>query len=195
MKIVGVTGKSGSGKTTFAKVLAEKLNCKCIDIDKISHKPLKKPKIIHILCEKFGSQILDENGNIDRKKMGNIVFSNEEKMKELIAVTEADAYQELDTILSMENNNIIVLEWIKLPTCKYWEKCDIKILVKADDKKRKERVVKRDNISEEYFDKRDSASIEYTETEFNYIFENDYDEKKMEETINTITRRITKKIC
>lgn len=190
MKIIGVTGKSGSGKTTFAKLLAKKLNCEYVDIDKISHMPLKKPEIIRILCEKFGNEILDESGNIDRKKMGNIVFSDEEKLNELMKITEADAYKELDTILANSNSNAIVLEWIKLPTIKYWQKCDIKILVKADQEKRKERVIQRDNISEKYFEKRDSASIEYEEAEINYIFENDYNEQKMEEAINMIIGKI-----
>lgn len=190
MKIIGVTGKSGSGKTTFAKLLAKKLNCEYVDIDKISHMPLKKPEIIRILCEKFGNEILDESGKIDRKKMGNIVFSDEEKLNELMKITEADAYKELDNILSMQKNDIIVFEWIKLPICKYWQECNIKILVKADQEKRKERVIKRDNISEEYFEKRDSSSMEYEESEFNYIFENDYNEQKMEETINMIISKI-----
>lgn len=190
MKIIGVTGKSGSGKTTFAKLLAKKLKCEYVDIDKISHMPLQKPEIIRILCEKFGNEILDESGKIDRKKMGNIVFSNEEDMNELVKITEADAYKELDTILANSNNNAIVLEWIKLPTIKYWQKCDTKILVKADYIKRRNKVLERDNISEEYFEKRDSASMEYNEGEFNYIFENDYNEQKMEEAINMIISKI-----
>ena len=37
MRIIGVTGKSGSGKTTFASLLAKELKCKHIDIDKIGH--------------------------------------------------------------------------------------------------------------------------------------------------------------
>lgn len=190
MKIIGVTGKSGSGKTTFAKLLANKLDCEYVDIDKINHMPLEKPEIIRILCEKFGNEILDKSGNIDRKKMGNIVFSNEEKMNELVKITEADAYKELDNILVNSNKNIIVLEWIKLPTIKYWKECNTKILVKADETKRRERVIKRDNISEEYFKKRDSANMEYNESEFSYIFNNDYDVQKMEETIDIISRKI-----
>lgn len=190
MKIIGVTGKSGSGKTTFARTLAQKLNCQYVDIDKISRMPLKKPEIIYILCNKFGNGILDKDGNIDRKKLGEIVFSKEEWLNELMQITQSDAEQEIDCILSRKDNNIVVLEWIKLPTSKYWEICDTKILVKADYIKRKNKVLERDNIPEEYFEKRDLAAIDYEESEFNYIFENNYNEREMEETIEIISRKI-----
>lgn len=190
MKIIGVTGKSGSGKTTFAKKLAKSLNGVYVDIDRVSKEPLNKPNIIHILCKKFGNEILDERGNIDTKKLGSIVFSNEEWLNELMRITQKDAEQQIDDILSKKDNNIVVLEWIKLPISKYWEKCDTKILVKADHIKRRNKVLERDNISKEYFEKRDLSAIEYEESDFNYIFENNYNEKEMEETIDVISKKI-----
>lgn len=75
MKIIGITGKSGSGKTAFASLLAQKLHCNYIDVDKIGHMALYRPEILDELCKKFGDGILDENGNLDRKKVGNIVFT------------------------------------------------------------------------------------------------------------------------
>ena len=45
MKIIGITGKSGSGKSFFASILSEKLNCPYVDVDKIGHKATSDPEI------------------------------------------------------------------------------------------------------------------------------------------------------
>ena len=188
MKIIGITGKSGSGKTTLASLLSKKLNCRHIDIDKIGHEALYRPEIFDILIQKFGPEILDENRNINRKKIGNIVFTQEKKMQELCDITWDFIQQQLDLILSQENE-IIVLDWMLLPNSKYWDKCNCKILVTSDATERKERIIKRDNISEEYFDKRDSSSIDYCQISFDYIFENDYQTQTMNEIINTVSKQ------
>lgn len=188
MKVIGITGKSGSGKSTFADILAKKLKCKHIDIDKISHEALYRPEILDILCEKFGTGILDENGTINRKKLGAIVFTDKDKMKYLSDLTWEFMQKQLDYILSQDDDTII-LEYILLPHTRYWNKCDTKILVRADDVVRKNKVIQRDNISEEYFDKRDSASIDYSNVYFDYIFENDYQSQTMEKMINILSEQ------
>ena len=188
MKIIGITGKSGSGKTTFASLLAKKLKCQHIDIDKIGHEAIYRPSVSDILCKKFGPEILDENGKPNRKKIGNIVFGQKQKMEELTDITWDFMQHQLDTILS-QKNEILVLDWILLPNSKYWDKCDCKILVISDNEKRKNKVMERDNISKEYFEKRDSASIDYSKINFNYIFENDYQEQTMVEMITRISKQ------
>lgn len=187
MKIIGITGKSGSGKTTFASFLAKKLKCKHVDVDKIGHEALFRPEIFDFLCEKFGTEILDENSKIDRKKMGDIIFTQRHKMKELSDLTWSFMQQQLDSILSQDDETI-VLEWILLPHSKYWKKCDCKILVTADDGKRKNKVIKRDHISEEYFEKRDSASIDYSQIDFDYILENNYQVETMRKMIDRVIK-------
>lgn len=188
MNIIGITGKSGSGKTTFASLLAKELKCKHIDIDKIGHKALFRPEILDTLCKKFGTEILDKNGNIDRKKMGDIVFTQRHKMKELSDLTWEFMQQQLDSILAQDNETI-VLEWILLPHSRYWEECNCKILVTSDDTRRKNKVIERDNISEEYFEKRDSSSIDYSQISFDYIFKNDYQTQTMKKMLDRISEQ------
>ena len=186
MKIIGITGKSGSGKSTLAALLAKKLKCDSINIDKIGHQATDDEKIKNQLCEIFGKQILGESSKIDRKKLGNIVFSNPQKMEILTEITWGYMQEILDEILQKQPP-IIILEWALLPVdSKYWKKCDIKILMQADDKERKNKVIERDQISEEYFLKRDAGSIDYTPFEVDYIFQNDYKEETMQKIVNAI---------
>ena len=80
MRIIGITGKSGSGKSTLTALLSKKWQCNSVNIDKIGHKATSNKKNLKKLCEVFGKQILGDDGNIDRKKLGNIVISSKEKM-------------------------------------------------------------------------------------------------------------------
>lgn len=188
MKIIGITGKSGSGKSTLTKLLSEKWKCNSVNIDKIGHKATKNEKIARKLCEVFGNEILNNERSIDRKKLGNIVFSSREKMDILTDITWDYMQEMLDEILKNETKNVIILEWALLPISQYWEKCDTKILMRAEDRERKNKVIERDQISEEYFLKRDAGSIDYTAFEFDYIFENDYSLETMQKMVNTIKK-------
>lgn len=186
MKIIGITGKTGSGKSLLTEKLAKELQCQSVNIDKIGHKATNDENISKKLCNTFGNEILGQDHKIDRKKLGNIVFSNQEKMDILTEITWDYMRQELDKILEQQPN-IIILEWALLPMdCKYWDKCNIKILMQADDKIRKNKVIKRDNISEEYFLKRDANSMNYSTFKFDFIFENDYQLETMEEMVKKI---------
>lgn len=189
MKIIGITGKSGSGKSTLTSLLSEKLKCESVNIDKIGHKATSDEKIAKELCTIFGNDILSSNGKIDRKRLGNIVFSSKEKMDILTKITWGYMQNILDAILEKQPE-IIILEWALLPIdSKYWEKCDIKILIQSDDKQRKSKVIERDHISEEYFLKRDAGSVDYTPFEFDYRFQNDYTLETMEKIANSIKEK------
>lgn len=183
MKIIGITGKSGSGKSTLTELLAKEIKCNSVNIDKVGHKATSDPKISKKLCDIFGNEILGKDGNIDRKKLGNIVFSSKEKMDILTNITWDYMQMIMDEILGKETGEAIILEWALLPISKYWEKCNLKILMKSDDTERKNKVMERDHISEEYFLKRDEGCINYTPYDFDFIFENDYKQETMEKIV------------
>lgn len=185
MKLIGITGKTGSGKSTIGKFLSQKLNCIYIDIDKIGHEATSDSSIAKKLCEEFGEDILDNNKNIDRKKLGNIVFSNKDKMEVLTNLTWGYMQNKLDNILS-KNDNYYIFDWALLPMVKYFDMCDIKILITSDETKRKERILKRDKISKGYLEKRERNTLDYSKLQFDYIFNNDYSTKTLNYIIDTI---------
>lgn len=79
-RVVIVTGKAGSGKSTVCKIL-EKMGFEVVDVDKIAHTLLDELKEVLVL--KFGDSILSSEGRIDRNKLGEIVFRDESRMREL----------------------------------------------------------------------------------------------------------------
>ena len=189
MKIIGITGKSGSGKSTLANLLAKELNCAGIDVDKIGHKATNDENISRKLCGIFGKEILGREGIIDRKKLGNIVFSDQEKMDILTDVTWDYMQEKIDEILK-NNPEIIILEWALLPISKYWEKSDVKILIQANQDERKKKVIERDEITEEYFEKRDSKSLDYETVNADFKFYNEYEKKQMKDFVNQIISKL-----
>ena len=67
----------------------------------------------------------------------------------------------------------IILDYILLPLTKYFDKCNIKILLDIPYHIRKQRVLSRDNITEEQFDLRESAAIQYEVSDFDIVLENE----------------------
>ncbi len=84
--IIGITGPIGSGKTTVAKLFSRHWYNR-IDADEIGHQILKKNSIVYKkIIQELGNKILDKNKNIDREKLGNIVFNNSIKLKGLNSI-------------------------------------------------------------------------------------------------------------
>ncbi|WP_461615654.1 dephospho-CoA kinase [Clostridium sp. Marseille-QA1073] len=81
--IVGLTGGIGSGKSTVSNMLIER-NIPVIDADEISREVLIiYPEVLWSIKKEFGEEVFDENDNLDRKKLGAIIFSNEIFKKKL----------------------------------------------------------------------------------------------------------------
>lgn len=170
--LIGICGKSGSGKSSIAKQIVNKYqNAVHLDIDKIAHKSHRDKIVKKRLIEKYGEEILTNN-QIDRKKLGKIVFSSKEEMKKLEKITWNFMEKEIDEFISQNKDKIIILDYILLPLTKYLNMCDIKILLDIPYEIRRERVLLRDNITEELFLLRDSSSIEYNKDEFDVVINN-----------------------
>lgn len=92
MKIIGLTGGIGSGKSTVSQFLAE-LGAAVIDADKTGHEMLKSnAEIRQEIVASFGQEILDSNGEIDRKKLGEIVFNQPDSLAQLNQIMHPRMY-------------------------------------------------------------------------------------------------------
>ncbi len=93
--IIGITGSIGSGKTTAAKMFS-KHHFSRIDADEIGHNLLKSDnKIKNRIIKEFGAGILGRNKNIDRKRLGNIVFNDKSKLKKLNSIMHQPIISEI----------------------------------------------------------------------------------------------------
>ena len=142
MGIIGITGLSGSGKSTVAKKF-EKLGYIHIDIDKEIHK------------------IIENNQDEIAKRFGT---SNRESLRSLIFTGKIDKEEYTDFIMSslyatLKLPENCVIDYAFLPLTPYWEKCDMKILCQASYAHRKIRVTSRDEISGDLFDRREANAI------------------------------------
>lgn len=170
--LIGIIGKSGSGKSTLANKLCELIkNAFHIDIDKIGHDILKDSNIVNHIVSIVGDPSVVEDGVINRKRVGNIIFNDLSKYEEYYRYTEEIEYRIIDKLIEDNKDKVIILDWILLDKTKYWGMLDLKILVDADVEVRRSRVTRRDNISEEYFNLREVMKEEYNKSEVDYILD------------------------
>lgn len=174
--IIGICGKSGSGKTTLASHLAKEYeNAINLDIDKIGHNVLTIEEVKCELVHSFGNNILKDN-MIDKKRLGHIVFTSRLEMKKLSGITWKHMKIQIDKFLIDNEDKTIILDWLLLPKTKYFKMCDITVLLDIPYEIRKNRAIKRDNISKEAFDLREKASMDFNANSFDYVIKEDNEE-------------------
>ena len=90
MKLIGLTGGIACGKSTAAKYF-EKRGIPVIYADQLAHRVIEPGRRAYKkIVEEFGSSVLDSSGKIDRKKLGEIVFNNPEKLERLNQITHPE---------------------------------------------------------------------------------------------------------
>jgi len=95
MLIVGLTGGISSGKSTVLKIF-KNFGCKTVDADKIAHQ-LTKPgtKVLKEIARKFGQEVLDRKGTLNRKRLAEAIFGHKRKRKSLNAIIHPEIIAEI----------------------------------------------------------------------------------------------------
>lgn len=152
MKIIGLTGGIGSGKSTVSGYLREK-GYKVSDADLIAHQ-ITEPgtETLDELVSAFGNEILDSNGRLRRKYLASIAFTDAVSEKTLNRITHKGIKKQLEAEIEENRKNGERLMFLEGPILfeagvNRW--CDYMWLVTADMDKRLKRVMQRDDTSEE----------------------------------------------
>lgn len=156
-RVIGLTGQSGAGKTTVSRVFSQN-GFAVIDADIISREVTQKGQpCLTELSEAFGSDIINSDDTLNRKRLGSIVFSDREKLRQLNGIIYPYIiYKIISRIdeLSEEGRELILLDAPTLFEANADDLCDLIISVTADESIRMSRIIARDNITPEAAKKR-----------------------------------------
>ena len=153
MKVIGLTGGTGSGKSVVSKSLLA-AGAVIVDADRIAHEIiLKGEPAYHEIIEYYGTGILDAEGNIIRKKLGEIVFNDKEKLAFLNQCTHkyitAEVKRQIADAKEAGTAKAIIVDAPLLLEAKLETVCDLVWVVYAEPEVRAQRVMARDGITYE----------------------------------------------
>jgi len=147
--VIGLTGNIATGKSVVRKML-EHLGAYTIDADALAHRAISKgaPGYQPVIAT-FGNWILDAEGQIDRSKLGDLVFRDAEALANLEAIVHPLVFQAIEILIKRAKQEIIVVEAIKLLESELRERCNSIWVTYAPEKIQIERLMRKRKISRE----------------------------------------------
>lgn len=145
MKIIGITGGVGAGKTQVLEYLNSRYGATICQADAIGKKLQKKgTECYNAIVEHFGTGILDEKGELDREKLAEIVFTDVVELSVLNQIVHPAVKEEIRRIIKKEerkNTNLVMIESALLIEDHYEEICDEMWYIYVEDSIRKKRLI------------------------------------------------------
>lgn len=202
--IIGLTGGIVSGKSTVA-IMFKDLGAKIIDADQLGHKVIlpHKPawkKIVKL----FGKDLLKEDLKINRKRLGRIVFNNQNLLKKLNEITHPEIIKLIKKEISLAKNKtykngkekILIIDAALIYEAKINNLMDKVIVVYINEEKQIERLMERNNLSAQESLKRIKSQMPLKEKVkmADYVIDNSNSLDKTREQVETIWQNLVSSI-
>ncbi|MEC3882863.1 dephospho-CoA kinase [Halobacillus sp. HZG1] len=160
--VIGLTGSIASGKSTVAKMFKD-MDIPVIDADQISRDVVEpgEPAYQEIVST-FGEQVLSEEGGLDRKKLGKIIFADETKRKQLNGIVHPKVREEMIRRREQYKNQqyrAVVLDIPLLFESNLTDYVEKILVVYVDEETQRERLMERDQAGREDAEERIRAQI------------------------------------
>jgi dephospho-CoA kinase len=196
MKLIGLCGRSGSGKSECGRMLAE-MGFAVIDCDVVYHELIQKSSPLqNELTNFFGTEILDKDGSLNRKVLGKIVFADDKLLGKLNEITHKhilnDVLMRAEKAASESKGGLVVVQAPLLFESGFDRKCHKIVGVIAPENKSIERLNKRDSITKEQAETRLSKQLDndFLIQNCDYIIYNDSDLTSLREKTEEVFGKI-----
>ena len=144
---IGLTGGIASGKTTVSDYF-KRIGIAVIDADEISHEVTKpNGSAFEEIISSFGSNILDDNGLIDRKQMRSIIFDDVSKKEVLEGIIHPKVREEMFNLVSKSNDHYLIISVPLLVETGMNQMMDRNLVVDCSEETQIERLIHRDKIT------------------------------------------------
>ena len=195
MIILGITGGSGTGKTTVSNLLSD-YGVDIIDCDLVAKKIVEPdmPALNEIInC--FGKEYIKNDNTLNIKKLANLVFNSPDMLLKLNEITHKYIIEYIDLYIKNSTSEIVGIDAAALIESGIYKKCDFVISVLADKDIRARRIINRDNISHIEASERINAqkSNEYYIEKSHYVVYNNTDMNDINNQIIKIIEDIRSK--
>lgn len=195
MRIIGITGGIGAGKSSVLNYIQKKYNARIIVADLVAHM-LEEPgqKCYYSIVEAFGSNILNSDMTINRQQLANVVFADQGKRIKLNSIVHPAVKEYIINEINREklqgNMEYFIIEAALLLEDKYDLICDEVWYIHTDEEIRRKRLKASRGYSDEKID--DILKSQLSESTFrekcNYVIENNLSEYDTYEQIDTALR-------
>jgi dephospho-CoA kinase len=147
--VIGLTGNIATGKSVVRRML-EHLGAYTIDADALSHRVISKgaPGYQPVL-DTFGKWLLGQDGQINRSRLGHLVFADKEALKQLEDIIHPYISQAIDILAKRASQQVIVIEAIKLLESDLRNRCDTIWVTDAPQQVQVERLMRKRGMSQE----------------------------------------------
>ena len=191
MILVGITGKSGSGKSYFAEKLAEAIErSSVISIDNVFSRLMNKEQVIDRIVKEYGQSVLKE-GKIDL----DIILNNKEIFSRIYEIIGNNLEYEVERELKEREKSgekACIIEWWGLPNTDLVNKCNCSIYIQANAEERLAALKNRETyMTPKSMNERDNVlGTDYASKEYDLVVQNDYNQKVIEEVIRFVKEKM-----
>jgi dephospho-CoA kinase len=147
--VIGLTGNIATGKSAVLEIL-KGLGAKVIDADALVHRLMTKgTPVWQAILDEFGEGILGPEGEIDRGKLGAVVFADSEALGRLEAIVHPAVTARVDALIRQATEPVVVVEAIKLIEAGWHRTCDALWVVTCSKEQQLERLMRARKLSRE----------------------------------------------